>query len=294
MFPCFRSRILLTSTVLLAVLLAMIVFEKESIAQTSLSLKTVKSSTSDSPFERLSGGLTVTGVSDFKESGAQDKEVYSQYELAIGLDINETNKLSLYIPFQKDLSQRFEEKFFADAKLSHTLKNIWNRNGIVFNHTTSLVYPTTETSKLRDEMYTGFELSPSATFDLSALMTGLSFTYLPRYRRRFHKFTTDREGESLVSESLLQFFVASYAFTDKWAFESTLVYVNSSRYDGASVEPSYLTVQELQRSLNESFSLAAGIQTGGSLVSPERGRAESVQVFDNDSSTFYAAASVKF
>lgn len=254
----------------------------------------VLTASQNSVLRPLSASLAMTGYSDFKETSDNSKNTYSVFEATFGYRLDQKNSFSLYIPLQKDLSQEFEEKFALDAKASHTLKNIYRYGLLDFHHTTSLVYPTTEASKMHDEMYAGLELSPRLDFDFNKYVRSLSFTYIPRYRRRFHKYTSNRSGEYMVNESLLQFFVMSLGLSDRIGFQSTLVYVQSSRYDGARLDDSYLTVQELQYQYNKTVGFNLGVQTGGSIINPERGQAKNIEIFDENLSEFYTGANVVF
>lgn len=248
----------------------------------------------DNSQSQFAGSMVVSGVSDFKETSDPSKNSYSLYQFSLGYKVDSLNTVSLAIPLQKELSQKFEERFYLDAKLSHTRKDIYRYGMMDFRHTTSLLYPTTEGSKVRDEMYTGLELSPRLDFTMNNYVKGLKLIYIPRYRRKFHKYTSNREGEYIVNESFLQYFVASWAFAKDFVFESTLVYVASRRYDGERTDDSYLTVQELQYSVNNTIGLIAGIQTGGSIINPERGESKTIEIFNENVSEFYTGASVAF
>lgn len=240
------------------------------------------------------GSMTVTGYSDFKETADTSKSMYSTYELSLGYKMDAKNIFSLYAPLRKNLSQDYEDDFFVDAKLSHFRRGIFRYGLLDFHHTTSFVYPTTETSKRRDEMYSGFELTPRFDLTLNKYVKGLMLIYMPRYRRRFHKYTSNRAGDYLVNESFLNILVASWSFAPKFAFESTLVYVQNRRYDGVMTDDSYMTVQELQYAFSNKVFLSLGVQTGGAIINPERGRSQTIEIFDANMSEFYTGARVVF
>jgi hypothetical protein len=158
----------------------------------------------------------------------------------------------------------------------------------------AFLYPTTETSKVRDEMVGGIRIEPNSYISFSKLVKGLTFIYIPRFRKRFHRFTTNRAGESIVNDSLLNIMVANYSFAEKWYFSSTLLHVMSQRYDGARTNDSYLTVQEIGYQFNSQMVFTMGIMQGGNVLNKQYGEDESIEVFDSNTSEFYTGFNYAF
>jgi hypothetical protein len=240
------------------------------------------------------GQLGISANTDFKETSDETKNYYSQFTLNLFYDLEGGNNIGLFIPMQKDLSGEFEEKFFLDSRLSYAQNGLYKSENLIFNMRYGFLYPTTETSKVRDEMIAGLELNPTLIFPLSKLVNGLTFIYIPRYRKRFHRFTTNRAGESLVTDSLLNIMVANYAFAEKWYFSSTLLHVASQRYDGARTDDSYLTVQEIGYQYNAQMVFTMGIMQGGNVINRQYGEDDSIEVFDANSSEFYTGFNYAF
>jgi hypothetical protein len=240
------------------------------------------------------GQLGISGNTDFKQTSDETKTYYSQFTLNLFYDLDGGDNIGLFVPMQKDLSGEFEEKFFLDSRLSYAQNGIYRSENLIFNMRYGFLYPTTETSKVRDEMIAGLELNPTLIFPLSKLVKGLTFIYIPRYRKRFHRFTTNRAGESLVTDSLLNIMVANYSFADKWYVSSTLLHVASQRYDGARTDDSYLTVQELGYQYNAQMVFTMGIMQGGNIINKQYGESESIEVFDANASEFYTGFNYAF
>lgn len=240
------------------------------------------------------GQLGISANTDFKETSDETKNYYSQFTLNLFYDLEGGNNIGLFIPMQKDLSGEFEEKFFLDSRLSYAQNGLYKSENLIFNMRYGFLYPTTEASKVRDEMIAGLELNPTLIFPLSKLVKGLTFIYIPRYRKRFHRFTTNRAGESLVTDSLLNIMVANYAFAEKWYFSSTLLHVASQRYDGARTDDSYLTVQEIGYQYNAQMVFTMGIMQGGNVINRQYGEDDSIEVFDANSSEFYTGFNYAF
>ncbi|MCO4753801.1 MAG: hypothetical protein KC478_04935 [Bacteriovoracaceae bacterium] len=276
--------------------LLFLVFASET-AKAQTSTTTSSATTSNKNIfssNNISASFTFGGRSDFKEVSSDEKEYNSEYELALALKLNAENSVSFYIPFEKELSGAYEARVSSDAKLSHTRSDLFQYKNMNVSFKSSVIYPTSETSKVQNEMVAGLEFGPTLSFDLNKYLTGLSFTYIPRYKRVFNKYTVDRSGDQLTNQSVLQFFVANYNFTERFSFQSAFIYVNSWRYDGAQNYDSYLTVQELSATLTDKVSVSFGVETSASLVNEERGESKSVQIFDKNFSEVYGKASVVF
>ena len=242
----------------------------------------------------LRGQVSFDGYTDFKATDRNDKVYYAQSTLNLFYDLQGGDNIGLLIPMQKDLYGEYEEKFFLDARLSYAQNALVRNDNFIFNMRYGVLYPTTETSKVRDDMQMGIEINPTLIFPLTKLAQGLTFVYIPRFRKRFHKYETNRTGEYLVNDSLLQFFVLSYQMNPKWDISSTLLYVSSQRYDGARTDDSFLTVQELGYRVMPSVRARVGIMTGGNIINKQYGENETVEVFDSNSTEFYTGFAYQF
>lgn len=242
----------------------------------------------------LRGQVTFDGYTDFKETEADDKVYYMQSILNVFYDIGNGDNIGLFVPMQKDLYGEFEEKFFLDSRLAYSQNGIIKNENLMFNMRYGVLYPTTEASKVRDDMTFGLELNPTFIIPLSKLVTGLTAVYIPRYRRRFHKFETNRAGEFLVNESLLSIFVLSYQATDKIDLSTTLLHVASSRYDGVRTDDSYLTAQEIGYRVSPKIRARVGIMTGGNIINRQFGDDDNIEIFDENSTEFYTGFAYQF
>lgn len=237
-------------------------------------------------------GFVLTYYTDMRKNSDFEKTSYSEAEATLGYNLTDKDSLSLYIPFAKELAGEYNENL-NDGKLSYTRKDIYKSDLYHFYFRSSYVYPLSRDSKVKNEMYFGLEINPTSVWSLDGLARGLSFTYLPRIKRSFHKYEYDRTGNSLVQSSLIQYFILDYAFLDNWNYEIAMIYVNSQTYKGRYNDPSYLAVNEISYS-SGNYTYLLGLQTGGSLSKPEYGKENSIQFYDSQASEVYAGVSVTF
>lgn len=263
-------------------------------AQTTMSSLSMKKQKSDSTLTNLKVSLSTSLYSDLKESNDEDKSFYTTVSPVLSYLIDSKNILSLNVPLKKDLSSSYETTFNLDSRLTYTRQKVYEGDYLNFSPSISYVYPTTQKSKRLQDMYAAVELNPILILDLREWVSNLNFRFNPRYKHSFHKYTSDRAGNTLTERNLINFLTLSYSFQEKYSASYTLLYVKSWRYDGVEKNDSYLSVSELAYTVNNKLSLSVGIETGGRLVSPEEGEEENIEIFDANTSEIYFGANYKF
>lgn len=277
-----KEEIILTDTVTL----------KESAINKTEITKPIENVSKKKPL--FSGYVEASGRTDFKESEDTDKSYSSDMEFSIGANLSDKDRVSYWLPMSKDLRGSYEEKL-SDSKVTYTRSGIYSNGPFLFQASTSAVIPTKKDSKVRDEMTTALEVNPQFIFKLDGLLTaGSNFLYIPRYKRAFHKYSTNRDGDNLVEQSLVQFYVLTVPLNDYWTYTSTFIYVMSRGYNGTNRDHSYLTVQDISVSLTDKLTWNAGIETGGKIERLEKGKDKTVSVFDENISEFYTGLNLSF
>lgn len=239
------------------------------------------------------GSLSASALSDFRETGDRDKEYNTQYSLMLGYR-KADNIFSINLPWAKRLSGDYKSGFFMDARASYTKRNLINYKNVSMSLGAGALYPTTETSRLANEMYTGLDLSPQFLINLNDYVTGLTLFYMPRVQRRFHRYTTDINGRSLAQDSLLNFVSLSWSFSDRFVWSSSFIYSLSRRYDGVENPPSYALIQELMYIYSAQIFFNLGLDNGDSLVNYERGESAEITFYDPENSRIYAGVRMMF
>lgn len=236
--------------------------------------------------------IGMTFYTDMRKSSDYEKTNYAVLDTTFTYRFNDEDALALYLPFSKELSQDFNQNI-GDGKLSYTKLGIYKNDIYHFYFRGSYVYPISKDSKVRDEMYFAVELNPTSIFNLEGITRGLSFIYLPRIKRFFHKYEYDRSGENLTQNALIQYFLLNYSFADSWNYQTGLIYSNTQTYKGRMRDPSYLVLNELSYSAGSTVYFL-GLQTGGALSKPELGEDTSIQIYDSQTSEVYAGVSFIF
>ena len=251
-------------------------------------------STTSADKSALSAVVRTDFSSDFREEESVDKQRSLQTLVLLNYAVAPKDQVGLMLPLEKQLSQGYQEGFFLDSRLGYTRVGLLDNDYFRLNQRVALIYPTTENTKRKQDMLSGLEINPAFSLKSSILPEGVSIGYTPRYRRRFHKFTTDRSGTYLVNQSLMHFLSAGYSFTDNLSLSTLFLYVQSTRYDGTRVDDAYLTNFELSYKINSSIRVQAGVLTGGTVAEQELGPDQNVRVFDNNDSFYNLGATIVF
>lgn len=243
--------------------------------------------------DNFNSRISALGRSDFKETSEETKYVGSQLNFGVGYRLSSRDSLFLNSTMFKELDNNYDESFF-DSRLTFTRAGVLKYKNMTVNMGLIGIVPVSERSIKRDRLRTAFEISPTAIFDMSATLPGLTLIYIPRVRKNFHEFETDINGRNLTEYSMLNILVGSYAVNEKISISSTLVYVLSRSYVGSNNDPSYFTAQDITYAFNRTYSASVGIETGGQVRALERGEDENIEIFNADTTQFYAGFNLNF
>jgi hypothetical protein len=248
---------------------------------------------SDNFLDNLSTFITLSGSTDLKEASDETKSYSSLASLLMNYTLDSDDSLRFDVSMAKDLQNNYEETL-NDARISHTRVGIFRAKNYTLSYRSSLRIPLSDRSIKRDRVKTAIELNLLNSFNLNDYVKGLSFTYIPRYRRFFNEFETDINGANLVEQNLINILVLGYQATDRLSLSSTFVYIYSRDYTGADRPQTYGTTQDITYSINKTASASVGIETGGAIRNFERGTDTSVEIFDKDTTSFYTGLNLAF
>ena len=274
-------------------IIPVMVFTFGAVAQELKTETIVETKKSKGFLSNFSGSLSLTGNSDFKETNNSSKTYNSEISTLINYKLDKDDSLRFDISMSKDLENNYEETL-GDGRISHTRSGVYSYKNYTLGIRTSLRIPLSESSIKKDRIKTALELNLLNSFNLDNYVTGLSFTYIPRYRRFFNEFKTDINGNNLVEQNLINILVLGWQTTEKVSLSSTVVYILSRGYNGADSPNSYSTAQDITYSFNSIASANIGIQTGGSIRSYERGTDTSIEFFDINKTSFYTGLNLAF
>lgn len=235
--------------------------------------------------------LDVSFSTDTKETSDGQKGYDTTLWYFLTYKINSEYSARLWVDIAKDLATSYEDKL-NDTRITLSKKGWEIGGGVKFSPSASIVLPTSEASKRNEELNAGVEINPS--FGYKMLDGKLSLSYLPRFVKNFHEYTTSRTNKTNTEYKSVQFYSAKYAVTDKLTTGATLIYSNTWSYEGTRRSPSYLSILEVGYELSESFSVATGIMQGGSIVDRENGPDGEIELYDENTTTFYGNFALSF
>lgn len=230
----------------------------------------------------------INAVTNTQSLESNNKTYGTELMLLTGINLNEDTRLTLRASGTKNLSQDYASNL-DDSKLGLTKLNLIKTSKLAMHFSTGLIHPTSKESSERDLLQTAIEIAP--TFILS-LHSKFSFLYSPKYRRNFHRYTTNRENKTLAQDSLSQTFSVNYALTDKLSFGPELSYNIPRSYEQTERQHKYTTSLNLNYVNNKTISSFIGVRTGGNIIRPEQGKSKNIEFYNKDISEFYAGLSL--
>jgi len=260
--------------------------KQAAINQTTVSVKKTDAKNTKS----FSQTLDLQASTNLRSDENEKKSVDSTIWYFLRYKISSEYSARLWVDIRKNLSTDYESDLM-DTKISISKKSYEITDKLKFSPSTTVIFPTSEQSKRNEELIVGFEINPSFGYKITK---DLSFTYLPRFVKNFHEYETSRTAATNTEYKSIQFYVLTYAITDKWSFESTLIYANTWSYSGRRRDPGYVTVLEVGYDMSKEISFATGFETGGSHVNVENGKDQNIELFDKDIASVYGNIVLNF
>lgn len=238
----------------------------------------------------ISTTISTTLSTDTQDIAALSKSYNSEFEITprfvLGSDI-----LSLRFQFEKELSQG-RNSSLGNTTLGWSRANLWSNNDLSLSTSVSVVLPTSKKSSILDGLYNTLEFSMVFKY---LVLDNFSLTYIPRISKNFHRYTTSFLNEkNNVNYRVLQILSGDYQLTDKLNAGVTLIYVDSWSYYGTQRDDSYLTISQASYNLNSQISVALGVMTGGAVYNTQRGPDQRVELFDQNTSSYFTSLEYVF
>lgn len=238
---------------------------------------------------RLSGSAELGFSTDFKGWDDERKTSGSQVFLRPRFRINNQYTALLNASFEKGMSQGYQERL-GDIRVGVVKRPaIYGKLLVIPNMIATL--PTSEMSKRNQDLIMGLEINPNMVYQQSSL---LSFFFTPRLRKNFHEYTTTRDDKVNTEYSLTAIGGFLYALTDRFSLQPALIYVQNRSYQGTDRDPNYLVALEGRYQINKNSYALLGTTNGGSIYGAEQGPDSQIEIFDKNTSSFYANYGILF
>ena len=234
--------------------------------------------------------LDITFNTDSKQVADTSKTYDMGVWYFLNYAVSDEYNARLWVIINKDLAKSYEESL-GDTRLTISKKGTELRENLSFHPSTTLVLPTSEKSKRNQELNFGVEVNPALSYQLSEK---LALSYLPRFAKNFHEYTTTRDNNTNTEYKIVQFYSANYSVIDKWNLAGTLIYSNSWSYEGTRRDPQYQFISEVAYQASSTLSMALGVVQGGSVFDREQGPDETVKIYDINESSYYVNVAYKF
>lgn len=253
-------------------------------------LASSKKSEKENKLNKLNGSFSMNLFTDLRRFDDDFKSSSGFFQFNSAYMLDNQNALRLLMMGTKELTQGREERL-NNTRLSWNRSNIakWNRVSVA--GTVTAVYPTNKDAKVRDEMLGGIELSPTI---VTKVNDKLSFVYIPRVIRNFHKYKTNRINVNNTQYQLMQIASLTYQFNDKVSVSPLLIYFDSWSYYGTQQDDAFMTQVEVNYSYSPKLQLGAGIMNSGVVYTTEMGPDQSVELYDENSSSIYTNITLAF
>lgn len=188
---------------------------------------------------------------------------------------------------EKQLSGFQEERIQRDSRITYNIPRLMTGTSFFVNGQFSLIAPISQNSQMADDTIGGFDLAPIIIMNTSGILKGSSLVYIPRYRRLFHEFTTDRSGQQLVNQSLVHIFAFDYSINDKWLYSMAYVHVNSWRYNGLALDDAYFFNNQIMYNISSRTNVYFGVGQLGSYSSRAGATDQTFQPYDARIAEFF-------
>lgn len=235
---------------------------------------------------KFSGNLGVSYNSNLYEQGSSKNVQSGSADLTVNYRVKDANLIRAYFGGYKEITQGQEWRA-NDGFVGWVNNGFWGRwEKVTLGQQLRLNVPYSKESRKRDSKHAGVSVVPVASV---ALTPTLTFIYQPQLIKNFHTYTVNQVNDNNTSWAINQTAVLSWSFADAWYLQGVYVHGMGWNYEGAKKDDVYQVGGELGYSLTNAFTLAGGWTNAGAIRAFENGNDQTVRVFDNNTSTVYAA-----
>ena len=247
---------------------------------------TLQQNLSSNKVPKLSGNTSLGYNSNFARQTSADSEQSISADLTLNYRIKDAHLLRGYLGGFKELTQGQEYKP-QDGFLAWVNNRFWGNTGkFTFGQQVRLNLPLSRESRDRDTKLAGVSLVPVMMVNVSP---SVLFIYQPQLTRNFSTYEENRLGNKNVEWSTQQVFVGVVSITDNLYLQPVLVYAQAWSYGGTRRDPSYQAAGEIGYSVGKGLTVATGWTNAGSIQRLQQGPDQSIEIFNNNTSTFYTS-----
>lgn len=234
----------------------------------------------------FSGNLGLGYNSNLYRPSDYDSQASVSGDLTLNYRVKNGNLIRSYVGGFKETTQGQEWRP-NDGWVGWVNNAFWYRsNKVVLGQQVRFSMPLSRESRDRDTKLTGVSLVPVAIVTLSPAVT---FIYQPQLIKNFHTYQQNRAGSNNTEYAFNHTFVGSISLSDRFYFQPVLVYGDSWTYGGTRKDPIYQVAGEVGYGINNQFTVAAGWSNGGAFRRFEQGSDQTLEVFNNNTSSVYTA-----
>jgi len=239
----------------------------------------------------FSGNFALGYTSNLYEPGTASQDRSVSGDLTMNYRVQGANLVRGYFGGYKQHDDAEEWKS-NDGFVGWVNNGFWHRGEkYTFGQQVRVQLPFSKESRVRDTKLTGVSLVPVMQ---AKLAPSVLFIYQPQLIKNFHTYTVNRAGTSNTSWAINQLALISWSVTDSIYLQPLLVYGTAWSYKGTKKDDVFQTGAELGYGINNTFTIAGGWTNAGAIRSFENGNDQTIRVFDENTSTVYAALYLVF
>lgn len=266
---------------LLLALILMVVSAAVAHAQSSL-----QNNLSTNKLPAFSGNVSATLNSNLYNPDTNSYEASSSADVILNYRIKGANLLRAFVGGSQSFTQG-REFTPADGFVSWVNNSFWSRSSkLTIGQQVRLAIPMSRESRERDSKVTGVSLVP---IFIASLTPRFMMIYLPQVNRNVHAFKQNRLQNNNIEYSVGNVLVGIYSITDSIYWQGVASHGQAWSYGGTQRDPSFGFSNEIGYSLPKNFTVALGWSNSGNIRRVEQGSDQSIELFDNRTSTVYSA-----
>lgn len=234
----------------------------------------------------FSGNLGLGYNTNLYTPGSNQEDRSISGDLTLNYRVKDANLIRTYFGGFKELD-RGEEWRTNDGFIGWVNNAFWSRGKVfTFGQQVRLNLPYSKESRKRDTKLFGVSVVPVV---MANVAPSVLFIYQPQLIHNAHTYKTNRAGVSNTQWATNHTFVGSWSISDKVYFQPVFLYGMAWSYRGTKKDDVFQAAGELGYSFDAPITVAAGWTNTGAIRNFENGNDQTIRVFDENTSTVYAA-----
>jgi hypothetical protein len=251
---------------------------------------TLQQNLSSNKLPTLSGNASLGYNSNLYEKSAYSYSSSTSADLTLNYRVTGAHLMRAVVSGFQEHTQGQETKL-NDGFIGWVNNGFWHRGDVItFGQQVRLNLPYSKDSRDRDTKVVGVSVVPIIMANMAPLgLKNLLLIYLPQAIKNFHTYTVNRAGVSNSSYAFNHTLVGFYSPTDKIYFQPVFVYGQAWTYNNRKKDDVYQFAFETGFIIGKGLTAAAGWSNAGAIRNFENGNDQTVQLFNNETSTLYGA-----